>query len=268
LVTRAARWRVWRSIPRPYAFALGLRIVDLSADYRLNDQAVYEKAYAIPHADPANLQHAVYGLPELFGDAIPEADLVANPGCYPTAATLGIAPLLQRSLVKPTGIIINAASGITGAGKSPKPNLHFPEMNEAMSPYNTGIHRHQPEIDQNLTRVRGEAVSVLFSPHLVPLSVGILETIYLDPQDEDVSEADLYEAFEDAYGDKPFVRVRANMPDVKYVRGTNFCDIAVRLVRGKVVVFAAIDNMVKGASGQAVQNMNLMFDQDETAGLL
>ncbi len=252
----------------PALLDAGLRVIDLSADYRLTDVAVYETVYATPHLDRENLQHAVYGLPELFGDAIPEADLVANPGCYPTAATLGIAPLLQRSLVKPTGIIVNAASGVTGAGRTAKAHLHFPEMNEAMTAYNTGVHRHQPEIDQNLSRVKGGPVNVLFSPHLVPLNVGIFETIYLDPQDDDVSEEDLYEAFEDAYGDKPFVRVRADVPNVKDVRDTNFCDVAVRLVGGKVVVFAAIDNMVKGASGQALQNMNLMFDQDETAGLL
>lgn len=256
----------------PALLDAGLRVVDLSADYRIASAELYESVYQVAHTDRENLEHAVYGLPELFGERIPDAKLVANPGCYPTAAALGVAPLLQRSLVKPEGIVVNAASGVTGAGRSPKAHLHYPEVNEAYFGYACGNHRHQPEIEQSLTRVRGEETKVLFVPHLLPLDRGIMETIYLDPKDDQVTEDDLFEAYEDAYADCAFVRIRADMPNVKHVRDTNFCDLTVRLAgegaSRKVVVFAAEDNMIKGASGQAVQNMNLMFGHDETAGLL
>lgn len=252
--------------------AAGVRVIDLSADYRLKDAALYERVYHAPHADMANLAHAVYGLPELFRDKVAGAELIANPGCYPTAAVLGITPLLQRSLVKSGGIIINAASGVTGAGRSAKAHLHYPELNESFYAYGCGDHRHQPEIEQTLGTVKGEPVAVLFVPHLLPIDRGILETIYLDAQDEDVTEEELFEAFTDAYAEEPFVRVVRGLPNVKDVRDTNFCDLTVRLVEaeggGKVVVFSAIDNMIKGASGQAVQNMNILFGQDETAGLI
>jgi len=269
----------------PDLLSAGLRVIDLSADYRLADATLYQKVYEHVHTDPRNLAQAVYGLPEFFAEQVKTARLVANPGCYPTAAALAIAPLLQRSLVKPTGILINAASGITGAGRQAKPHLHFPEMNESFLAYAAGTHRHQPEIAQTLTTLKGQRVSLLFVPHLLPLDRGILETIYLDPNDEDVTQEELFEAFEDAYEGQPFVRVRQDFPNVKYVRDTNFCDISVRLcppapgngateaVAGsdvggaKIVVFSAIDNMIKGASGQAVQNMNLMFGLDQTTGL-
>ena len=265
----------------PKLLNAGLRVIDLSADYRLRDADQYERVYAHKHEDRGNLASAVYGLPELFAAAIPDADLIANPGCYPTAAALAIAPLLQRSLVKPTGIVINAVSGVTGAGRSPKQNLHFPEVNEAFSPYSPGVHRHQTEIEQTLATVKGSPVRTLFVPHLLPVDRGILESIYLDPLDDDVTEEELYEALQEAYAGAPFVRVRKELPNVKYVRDTNFCDLAVRLVNAggepgveagddaerKVIVFSAIDNMIKGASGQAIQNMNLMFGLDMTTGL-
>jgi N-acetyl-gamma-glutamyl-phosphate reductase len=250
-------------------------VIDLSADYRLRDGDLYERVYKHPHTDRKHLAEAVYGLPELFAKHIAGARLVANPGCYPTAAALAIAPLLSRSLVKPTGIIINAASGVTGAGRTAKPEYHFPEVNEGFSPYSPGVHRHEPEIDQTLSTVRGAPTKTLFVPHLLPIDRGILETIYLEPQDEDVTEAELYEAFAQAYESEPFVRIRTtDLPNVKHVRDTNFCDLAVRLVGApgsagrRAVVFSAIDNMIKGASGQAIQNMNLIFGQDQTAGLL
>jgi len=246
----------------------GLRVVDLSADYRISDPAVYEAAYNEKHTDPTNLADAVYGLPEFFRDSIAGADLVANPGCYPTAALLGIGPLIQRSLVKTESIIIDAASGVTGAGRAAKAHLHFPEVHNAFFCYGCGTHRHQPEMNQVLSTIKGGDVGVLFVPHLLPIDRGILATIYMDPLDEDVTEEDLFEAFEDAYADQPFVRIVSHMPNVFHVRESNYCDITVRLTGGKVVVFAAIDNLIKGASGQAMQNMNLMFDQEETAGLL
>lgn len=257
----------------PALLDAGLTVIDLSADYRLKNPALYESVYGHPHTDAAHLPGAVYGLPELFRDDLAGASLVANPGCYPTAAALGIAPLLQHRLVQSDGIIISAASGVTGAGRSPAPHLHFPEQNEAYGPYGQiGAHRHQPEIQQSLSRVTGSDVGVLLVPHLLPIDSGILESIYLEPAAPDLTEEDLFDAFEQAYADEPFVRVRNDLPNVKHVAGTNFCDLTVRLVKNNdathVVVFSAIDNMIKGASGQAIQNMNAVFDLDETAGLL
>jgi N-acetyl-gamma-glutamyl-phosphate reductase len=253
----------------------GLRVIDLSADYRLKNTATYEEYYGHAHSDTGNLEEAVYGLPEVYRDKIPGAMLVANPGCYPTAATLAIGPLLARSLVKPRNIVINATSGVTGAGRKPAPHLHFPEANESFAAYGeVGGHRHQPEIEQTLSAIAGQHTPVLFVPHLLPIDRGILETIYLEPASADVTEDELFEALEQAYDEEPFVRVRQDLPNVKHVRDTNFCDVTVRMVpaRGgndaRVVVFSAIDNMIKGASGQAIQNMNLVFELDETMGLL
>ena len=253
----------------PALLEAGLRVIDLSADYRLADASLYHRVYGEPHADPQNLAKAVYGLPEVNEEAIRDAALVANPGCYPTASALGIGPLLVRSLVKPTGIVVNAVSGVSGAGRAAKAHLHFPEMNESFLAYGieNGPHRHESEINQTLTAIRGAAAAALFVPHLAPLDAGILASIYMDPADESVGEDELYEAYEQAYADEPFVRVRLGPPNVKHVRDTNYCDVAVRLMGGKVIAFAAIDNMVKGASGQAIQNMNIMFGLDETAGL-
>lgn len=247
----------------------GLRVIDLSADYRLSDVEVYQRVYQHPHEDADNLKDAVYGLPELFREKLPGAMLVANPGCYPTAAALAIAPLLTRSLARSEGIIINAASGVTGAGRKPAAAYHFPEHNEGFTAYGTiGGHRHQPEIEQTLGAIAGHAVKTLFVPHLLPVSRGILETIYLDPLDPEVTQEELYEAYEDAYADEPFVRVRRDLLNIRHVVDSNFCDISVRLAGGKIVAFSAIDNMIKGASGQAIQNMNIVFEQPETAGLL
>ena len=250
----------------------GLRVIDLSADYRLRDAAEYEQVYQHAHSDTANLAHAVYGLSEWFADDIAKARLVANPGCYPTTAALALLPLLKADLIAPTGIIVNAASGVTGAGRSAKANLHYPEVNEGFVAYSPGIHRHQPEIMQTLATLTGKAAAVLFVPHLLPVNNGILETIYADPASDSVTEAQLHTALEDAYADQPFVRVKKALPNVKDVRDTNCCDIAVKLVgpagARKVVLFSTLDNMIKGASGQAIQNMNLMFNLPPTAGLL
>ena len=260
----------------PRLLDAGVRVIDLSADYRLADAELYERVYDTPHTDPENLPSAVYGLPELFRDQLPGATLVANPGCYPTAAALGVAPLLSHALVRPEAVTVFAASGTSGAGRPAKASNSFLAVNEAFGPYGKiGGHRHQPEIAQTLTRVAGRAVSPLFIPHLLPIDAGILATITLQPLDHEVTEADLFEALRDAYDDEPFVRVRSVddvLPNVKHVVGTNYLDVTVRLVEGEagrqVVVFVAEDNMMKGASGQAVQNMNAVFEIDETAGLL
>lgn len=257
----------------PQLLDAGLHVIDLSADYRLSNAAMYKQVYEQEHTDPNNLAESLYGLPELFRRQLAGATLIANPGCYPTVSVLAIAPLLQRSLVKPNSIIINAASGVTGAGKNPAPHLYFSEHNESFFPYGQiGCHRHQPEINQVLSTVAGKDIDVLFVPHLLPIDRGILATIYLEPAEDDVTYDDLIEAFVDAYADEPFIRVRHTLPNVKHVAGTNFCDVAIRLTETsfgrRAIVFSAIDNMIKGASGQAIQNMHVMFELNETAGLV
>jgi N-acetyl-gamma-glutamyl-phosphate reductase len=274
---------VFLGLPHRAAFAYapklldaGLRVIDLSADYRLKDPALYAKVYGHTHEDPGNLTDAVYGLPELFRAKIPGAMLIANPGCYPTAAALAISPLLTMGLARSDSIIISAASGVTGGGRTPTQAFHFPEANEGFVAYGAiGAHRHQPEIHQTLSTVAGHAVSLLFVPHLLPIDRGILETIYLDPAEPDVTQEDLFEAYHKAYSKERFVRIRKDLPNVKHVRDTNFCDITARLVPAdgsgggpKIVVFSAIDNMIKGASGQAIQNMNIVFEVEESAGLI
>ena len=245
---------------------IGLRIIDWSADYRLSDRAVYEKWYC-EHTDPDALKTAVYGLPEYFAEQIATADLVANPGCYPTCATLPLAPVIATGLVEPTGIVVNAVSGVSGAGRTPSLMQHFPERNEDFVGYGVGTHRHMPEMEQVLSAVCGQDVELLFQPHLAPMNRGMLCTIYATPTEGTTAE-DLQAALVEAYRDKPFVRVRTDvLPATKYVTHTNFCDVSATVAKGRVVLFGALDNLLKGASTQAIQNMNLMFGLDETTGL-
>ena len=250
----------------------GVRVIDLSADYRLTDAQVYADWYGHTHTDPEGLAEAVYGLPELFRTKIPPAGLIANPGCYTSASILALAPLIAEDKVERAGIIVDAKSGVSGAGRSPKLTTHFPECNESLSAYNVGKHRHTPEIDQVLTDVgrgrgRGEPVEVIFTPHLVPMDRGIFATVYAVPR-ETVSEHDLMGLYRDFYAASPFVRVVGHLPSTKDSAFTNFCDVTVRVVRGRIVVLACLDNLVKGAAGVAVQNFNLMFDHPETTALL
>ena len=245
---------------------LGKKIIDLSADYRLNDAAEYKTWYGVEHGDPERLGHVAYGLPELYRDRIQSAQLVANPGCYPTSAVLALAPLLDAGVISTEGIIVDSKSGVSGAGREPKPHLHFPECNESVSAYGVGTHRHMPEIDQVLSDVAARAVRVVFTPHLIPMDRGILTTCYAEPTDE-FDDQTLLGIVRDFYKDEPFVRVSESLPSTKHVSDTNFCDIAVRNVRGRVVVLSAIDNLVKGASGAAVQNFNLMHSLPETTAL-
>ncbi|QDT39572.1 N-acetyl-gamma-glutamyl-phosphate reductase [Stratiformator vulcanicus] len=251
----------------PELLEAGCKVIDLSADYRLSDPAVYESWYGLVHTDPTRLGTTVYGLPELFADDIPGKDLIANPGCYTSTSILGLAPLLAEGLIEPTGIIIDAKSGVSGAGRTPKMTTLYPECNESISAYAVGRHRHTPEIEQVLSKVSGKSVEVLFTPHLVPMDRGILATMYATPT-EQRSDDDLLEAMRNYYRGKPFVRVVDRLPATKDVSGTNFCDVTVRQCRGKVLVLSVTDNLIKGASGVAVQNLNLLAGFDETAGLL
>ncbi|QEG34982.1 N-acetyl-gamma-glutamyl-phosphate reductase [Bythopirellula goksoeyrii] len=243
------------------------RVIDFSADYRLNDPDVYEKWYQVKHPDPKRMGKTAYGLPELFRDQIRGADLVANPGCYPTAAILALAPLLRAGKVNPQGIVIDAKSGVTGAGRSPKAHLHFPEINENLMPYGVGTHRHTPEIDQILSTWAEVETNVVFTPHLIPMDRGELITAYADVT-PGTTENQLRETLQEFYKDEPFVRIVDHLPGTKDVAHTNFCDVTVRVVGSKAVIIGAIDNLIKGASGAAVQNFNVVYGFKETMALL
>jgi N-acetyl-gamma-glutamyl-phosphate reductase len=245
----------------------GIRVIDLSADYRLRDPNVYAQWYGHSHEDLAHLAQAVYGLPEIYGDDLSTAQLVANPGCYPQTAILGLAPLVAGQYLELNSIIIDSKSGISGAGRTPKLNTHFPECNESVSAYSIGTHRHTPEIEQALSDVAGEPVQVVFTPHLMPMDRGIFSTIYATPR-RPLTQEQLTELYKAYYAKAPFVRVVDHLPATKYVSGTNFLDLALRVVRDRVVILAAEDNLVRGASGVAVQNFNRLYGFDERTALL
>lgn len=251
----------------PELLSGGCRVVDLSADYRLSDPAVYEEWYGHVHTDPTRLGSTVYDLPELFAEKIPDAELVANPGCYTSTSILALAPLLCGGYIEPAGICIDAKSGVSGAGRNPKLTTHFPECNESVTAYSVGRHRHTPEIDQILSQTSGADVEVVFTPHLIPMDRGMLCTIYARPATP-ASEDELLEAMRQFYKGKPFVRIVDHLPATKDTVGTNFCDITVRISRGHVIVLACLDNLIKGAAGVAVQNFNLMHGFEETTALL
>lgn len=246
-------------------------VIDLSADFRLKDPVTYERWYGARHTASELLERAVYGLPELHRREIREAGLIANPGCYPTGAILAAAPLLREGLIHADTIVINSASGVTGAGRSLTIGSLFCEVNEGMRPYGVGRHRHTPEMEQEMGIILGEEVRVTFVPHLAPMSRGILTTLCCRAKDG-VSDAMIRNAYESFYGGEPFVRVLPEgvFPNVRDVRGSNYCDIGLVLEQRtrRVVVMSAIDNLVKGASGQAVQNMNIAMGIEETAGLM
>jgi N-acetyl-gamma-glutamyl-phosphate reductase len=245
----------------------GVRVVDLSADYRLRDPNVYAQWYGASHRDLANLTQAVYGLPEIYTEEIETAHLVANPGCYPQTAILGLAPLVAGKYLAPGSIIVDSKSGVSGAGRSPKLNTHFPECNESVSAYQVGKHRHTPEIEQVLSDVGDEPVEVIFTPHLIPMDRGIFSTIYALPQ-RSVSEPELLEMFRAYYAGAPFLRIVSHLPATKDSAHSNFLDLTVRVVRGRIVVLGCVDNLVRGASGVAVQNFNRMYGFDETTALM
>jgi N-acetyl-gamma-glutamyl-phosphate reductase len=249
----------------PKLLASGVKVVDFSADYRLKDAGVYESFYQ-EHVDKGNLKRAVYGLPELFRDEIAGAELVANPGCYPTGAVLAIAPLLKAGLIKTSGIVVSSVTGVSGGGKNPSSIFHFPNMNENIFPYGVGTHRHMPEMEQAAGAVAGEAVELLFVPHVGPFDRGIISSVYCEPVGE-VDDGQLREIYEEFYKGERFVSVSGGPPKVKHVAGGNYCQVYAKAAKGKVACFSAIDNLIKGASGQAIQNLNIIFGLDEGLGL-
>jgi N-acetyl-gamma-glutamyl-phosphate reductase len=250
----------------PALLRRGLRVIDLSADYRLRDANVYAQWYGESHRDPDNLAQAVYGLPEIYGEDLPSAQLVANPGCYPQTAILGLAPLVAGKLIELKSVIVDSKSGVSGAGRTPKLSMHFPECNESVAAYGVGNHRHTPEIEQALCDLAGEPVEVIFTPHLIPMDRGIFSTIYAVPR-RACADSQLLDLFRAYYAGASFIRVVNRLPATKDTAHTNFVDIAVRVVRGRIVVLVCEDNLVRGASGVAVQNFNRMNGIDEKTAL-
>jgi len=246
----------------------GLKVIDLSADFRLKDARTYEKWYKVKHTGREHLKEAVYGLPEIYSAKIRRARLVANPGCYPTGAILAVAPLIMGKMINREAIIIDAKSGVSGAGKKLTESTHFAECNEDVQGYKIFSHQHTPEIDQILSKIAGKRVHVTFTPHLLPMNRGILSTVYLELKSP-VEEGRIIRCYRTSYQRAPFVRILDGGMSVrvKNVNFTNFCDIGIYAKGKRLIVISAIDNLTKGASGQAVQNMNLMFDLEETAGL-
>jgi len=265
----------------PELLKKGVKVVDLSADYRIKDSAVYQEWYKkeLNQVSKELLLEAVYGLPEIYLDKIKDASLVANPGCYPTSVILGIAPLLKHHFVEPVGIIIDSKSGISGAGRKLSLGLHFAECNENFKAYKVVRHNHIPEVEQELSYVYFGAdnkeqikrIKVSFTPHLLPINRGILSTCYLSLRGSK-KEEEVLEVYQKFYQKAPFVRIFGppNLPEIKYIVGTNYCDIGFSIDErmGKIKVISVIDNLLKGAAGQAVQNMNIMSGFPETCGLV
>lgn len=248
----------------------GLRVIDLSADFRLHDAAVFEEYYGATHPAPDLLAESVYGLPEIYREQIKPARLVASPGCYPTSILLPLIPLLRKGIVSRQGIIVNSLSGVSGAGRKSDTEYSFCEVTGSTRPYGIPKHRHLAEVEQELSLAAGEGVTINFSPHLIPVPRGILSTIYAE-----LSAAAPFEvgqALDEAYGTEPFVRLLSEgvFPDTKHVVGGNFIDIAWRYDprTGRLILMSAEDNLIKGAAGQAIQSLNLMAGIPETTGLL
>jgi N-acetyl-gamma-glutamyl-phosphate reductase len=247
----------------------GKKVVDLSADFRLKDKELYEQWYG-KHTCPDLLSEAVYGLPELYREEVKKAQLVANPGCYPTAAILALVPLLEAGMITPSGIVVDAKSGVSGAGRNPSMSNLFGEVAEGFKAYAVAQHRHAPEMDQELSARAEEQINILFVPHLIPINRGILSTCYARIKGEASTER-ASSVYQKRYKNEPFIRIcpSGTFPFTTEVRGSNYCDLGVLVDdnSGQLIVISAIDNLVKGASGQAVQNMNIMCNFPETMGL-
>ena len=254
----------------PQILAQGLRVVDFSADYRLEDAETYEAWYHVEHTSTSLMSKSVYGLPERYRDCIRTAQLVANPGCYPTSAILAAMPFVKHSAVELDSIIVDSKSGISGAGPKPSENTHYANRESNFVAYGIGVHRHTPEIEQELSAVASEPVRVTFTPHLVPMTRGILSTVYMRLT-EDISTAEALDMYTAFYENEPFVRMlpTGTYPQTKAVLGTNYCDVGLEVDTRtrRIVAMAAIDNLGKGAAGAVVQNLNLMFGFKETDGL-
>jgi N-acetyl-gamma-glutamyl-phosphate reductase len=254
----------------PMLTQAGVKIIDLAADFRMQDIPTWEKWYGMPITCPEILKDSVYGLPEITREAVKTAQVIGNPGCYPTATQLGLMPLIKNGLIDLSDIVVDAKSGVSGAGRGAKVESLFSETAESFKAYGVKGHRHQPEIAERLSVMAGESVTVTFVPHLVPMIRGIEATIYANLT-KDISQNDLQTLFEETYKDEFFVDVMpsGSTPDTRSVKGSNLCRMAVYRPMGgkKVVVTSVIDNVVKGAAGQAVQNMNLLFGLPETMGL-
>lgn len=250
----------------------GKVVIDLSADFRLKDPKLYPEWYGVEHAFATRLKQAVYGLCEINRGKIKKADLISNPGCYPTGPSLALIPLLKKRLIDPKSIIINAASGVSGAGKKLVQTTQFCEASENFSAYKVNKHQHTPEIEQSLSIAAGKPVKITFMPHLLPVNRGILATIYTQPSRKSITEATIRKVLEAVYAEDVFVRIcpEGKYPSLRAVANTNFCDIGISLDSrtGRLVIFTAIDNLLKGASGQAVQNMNIRYGFPESEGLL
>ena len=255
----------------------GCKVIDLSADFRLKSAAIYKEFYGHDHPAPALLKKSVYGLPEVYRAEIKKGGLIASPGCYPTSILLAVLPLLKAGLVKSEGIIADSLSGVSGAGRKVEPEFLFVECNESVRPYGIPKHRHLSEIEEQLSAAAGKAEVMQFSPHLIPVNRGILSPIYLTPEkkfgesDMAAAQSQIAHCYQSAYGNEPFVRLLEGnaLPDTKNVTGTNMIEIGWRLDArtGRLIVMSAIDNLTKGASGQAVQSMNILCGFPETAGL-
>lgn len=256
----------------PALLEKGKRVIDHSADFRFRDAKVYEKWYKAVHPSPNLINHAVYGLPELYREQIKSAQLVADPGCYPTCSILGIAPALKNKLISSKGIIINAVSGVSGAGRKSELSYSFCETHDNFKAYGVSTHRHTPEIEQELSLLAGEDVLISFTPHLAPIKRGMLATSYLNLEHTQLDTSDIHALYSDYYKEERFVRIlpQGQLPETKYVVGSNYIDIGVVVDKrlNRLVIVSALDNLGKGSASQAVQALNIMAGFDEGEGLL
>ncbi len=250
--------------------SLGKKVIDFSADYRFSEVQTYEEWYEVPHTHKELLKEAIYGLPELYREEIKKTRLIANPGCYPTSVILGTAPLISRGWADIQNIIVDSKTGVSGAGRWPGKGFHFGEIQENFKAYKVASHRHQPEMEEQLSKLAKEKIKITFTPHLAPMKRGILSTIYMNLKKK-VSTEELRQLYEDFYEHEPFVKVLEldKLPETKDVWGTNYCHLGLKVDErtGRAIVISALDNLIKGASGQAIQNMNIIWGFEEDEGL-